>query len=86
MDLIKTVQHVIAASSFALFYRKLSTNTTISFLFDKVMKVFVNPNTKINHISLIIPTNGIGLIIKDHCVLAAVMMYKKMAKKHCIYT
>ena len=74
MDLIKTVQHVIAASSFALFYRKLSFKTTISFMFDKVMKMFVNPNTKMDHLSLLIPTNGIALIIKDYCVLAAVMI------------
>ena len=74
MDLIKTVQHVIAASSFALFYRKLSSKTTISFMFDKVMKMFVNPNTKMDHLSLLIPTNGIALIIKDYCVLAAVMI------------
>ena len=74
MDLMKTVQHVIAASSFALFYRKRSSKTTISFLFDKVMKVFVHSNTKINHVFFLIPTNGIALIIKDYCVLAAVMI------------
>ena len=34
------------------------------------MQVFVHVNTKVNHVALLIPTNDMALIMKDHCELS----------------
>ena len=55
-------------------------------MFDKVIKMFVNPNTKMDHVSLLIPTNGIALIIKGLLCLSCIHDIKKDGQKPSIHT
>ena len=86
MELLKTVQQTIVASSFALFYTNSVLRLIFYFFFAKGMKVFVHLNTKVNNVAFLILTNDMALTMKDQSDLSCSHDIIRHSQKPSIYS